>query len=277
MPPWTNTYFTYYLCYIITKKNFTIFSHFNASVSHLSIDLTTLEACSHSLYFQKNLNIFIFLIVMSEKQRDLEHCQWKFKILKTQFIELQKTKIKKLHSRKFHWQNLLVSENKALIFHFLEKQNLSKKERYSWSERIETFFIKFWKLQVFWIKSWNLSSFFPNSIILFFNIFSRLIFYSAMALQQHQIYYILSYLKKLEKLAQWVINISTSYITMSRTKGYFVIFSRHFYFLTANVWSFTMSYNSCRLTHWQTMFSTWKNYVTDLLCKTITPSLVSDI
>ena len=119
--------------------------------------------------------------------------------------------------------------------------------------------------------------FFSNLIILFFNIFSRLTIYSAMAFQQHQIYYILSYLKKLEKLAQWVINISTSYITMSRTKGYFVIFSRHFYFLTANVWSFTMSYNSCRLTHWQTMFSIWKNYVTDLLYKTITPSLVSDI
>ena len=128
MPPWTNTYFTYYLCYIITKKNFTIFSHFNASVSHLSIDLTTLEACSHSLYFQKNLNIFIFLFVMSEKQRDLEHYQWKFKILQTQFIELQKIKIKKLHSRMLHWQNLLVSENKALTFHFLKKQNLSKKK-----------------------------------------------------------------------------------------------------------------------------------------------------
>lgn len=128
MPPWPNAYFTYYLCYIITKKNFTIFSHFNASVSHLSIDLTTLEACSHSLYFQKNLNIFIFLFVMSEKQRDLEHYQWKFKILQTQFIELQKIKIKKLHSRMLHWQNLLVSENKALTFHFLKKQNLSKKK-----------------------------------------------------------------------------------------------------------------------------------------------------
>ena len=52
----------------LQRKTLSFFSRFKASINtHLSINFTTLEICSHSLYFERNC-YFSFLSVMSDKQ-----------------------------------------------------------------------------------------------------------------------------------------------------------------------------------------------------------------
>ena len=80
---------------------------------------------------------------------------------------------------------MMISKNKALIFNFSKK----KKKKSKKSERIEIFVIKICKLYIFEMKYWKYSSsFFSVLVLLFSKPLSTLIFRSAVAFQQYQIY-----------------------------------------------------------------------------------------
>ena len=51
------------------KKNFAIFLHFKATITHLFIDITTLEILFSYLVFQEDFAKFLFLFTMPEKQK----------------------------------------------------------------------------------------------------------------------------------------------------------------------------------------------------------------
>ena len=59
-PSRNTTEFTYCPRKIIANTNFDIFSHFATSISHLSINCTTLESSFSQLVFEKNLLFFFF-------------------------------------------------------------------------------------------------------------------------------------------------------------------------------------------------------------------------
>ena len=51
------------------KKNFAIFLHFKATITHLFIDITTLEILFSYLVFREDFAKFLFLFTMPEKQK----------------------------------------------------------------------------------------------------------------------------------------------------------------------------------------------------------------
>ena len=86
--------------------------------------------------------------------------------------------------RNSYIRNSMVSENKVIVFTFLNKKK-RKEIIFSWWERIKIFAIKFSTLN----KKLK-SIIFVLFIFRFFpNIFCTLICYSSMAFQQYQIYY----------------------------------------------------------------------------------------
>ena len=62
------TDFTYYLSYIIAKKNGHFFSRSRTSITNLPINFTTSESLFLCPVFRKEFAIFMFLSAISEKQ-----------------------------------------------------------------------------------------------------------------------------------------------------------------------------------------------------------------
>ena len=98
-PSWNTTDFTYYLSYIIAKRNFVLFLFFKASITHLWINFTTLES-SHSLHFEKNVLLY------------RKNHQYPRNLLQNSFV-----------------RNLIVSENKASIYSTFPKKEKRKQKQ----------------------------------------------------------------------------------------------------------------------------------------------------